>query len=117
MNQAGENFTKVEDLIRKSFPDPEAKAGAWKEVDKIVNHQLVKDILDQLPEDRREGFMELFIENPNDEEKISKYLKENEAKKGLAEILSGISEKLTEGIIEDKEITTEIHSEGKVSVK
>ncbi len=61
--------------------------------------------------------MEIFTENSNDGDKVSKYLKDNGIEDKIESLLSDISKELTNDLTPDKEIVSEIQSEGKVPVK
>lgn len=114
------NLDRVKELIAQICPDPEAKTETWKEVDRLVNYRFIKGVMDKLPEECHLEFMNIFVENPNDEEKIFGYLEgkvgEN-VRDDFKNLLKDVSTELVHDLMPDKEITKETHSEGKVPVK
>lgn len=116
---AGANNKKLEDLLKK-ISDPEVKEESWKQVDGILNYKFVAKVLGELPEEKHEEFMEIFIENPEDEEKIFGYLEENAGegiRKEMTKFMSDLSMELTRDLSPDKEVSVETSLEGKPPIK
>jgi hypothetical protein len=78
--------------------------------DEIVNHKVIEKILDSLPRESHEEFLELFHECPHDETAIFGYLKGKAGKdmKGeLKEELVNISSDILHGLRPEDEVTKE----------
>lgn len=116
---AGANNKKLEDLLKK-ISDSEVKEESWKQVDGILNYKFAAKVLGELPEEKHEEFMEIFIENPEDEEKIFGYLEENAGegiRKEMTKFMSDLSSEIVHDLSPDKEVSIETNLEGKPPIK
>lgn len=66
---------KIEKKIKKVAKTPEEKEELWLLVDEVVHHKALGCILDQLPRDKHEEFLEMFHKSPHNENLIMNYLK------------------------------------------
>jgi len=85
---------EVEFEIKKTASSKEEKEELWALVDEIVTHKVLEKVLDKLPREHHEEFLELFHKCPHDEVIIFGYLKEKTGKdieKELGQELKGIS--------------------------
>ena len=60
-------FEEVEAEIKKVAKTPEEKEELWREVDEIVHHRVMGCILDRLPREHHQEFLERFHKAPYDE--------------------------------------------------
>lgn len=116
-NPTEENFKKMDELLSKFFEDRDVKDQAKEEIQKVVDFKVVEGVMDNLPEEKHEEFMDLLVENQNDGEVVTKYLEEKGITKQVGAVLQRVSQDIVKDLEPDKETTTEIHSEGKVPVK
>ncbi|OGM75673.1 hypothetical protein A2210_02975 [Candidatus Woesebacteria bacterium RIFOXYA1_FULL_40_18] len=65
----------VEKEIKKVATSKEEKEELWGLVDEIMHHKVMGCILDKLPRDNHEEFLEMFHKHPHDETLID-YLQE-----------------------------------------
>lgn len=118
INPTEENFEKMDKLLTKFFEERDAKNQAENVIQSIIDFEVTKGILDNLPsKEERDKFMTKFTENPNDGEEVLKYLEEKGITKQVEAIYLKTSQKLVTDLRHDIEITTETLSEGKVPVK
>ncbi len=68
-------FETVEAEIKKASKTPEEKEELWKIVDDIVNHKALGFILDKLPIQNHDEFLEKFHQTPHSPD-LFDYLKE-----------------------------------------
>ena len=66
---------EVEIEIKKFATSREEKEELWGLVDEIVSHKVLEKVLDKLPREHHEEFLELFHKCPHDEVKIFGYLR------------------------------------------
>ena len=79
----------LEDLdrqIRKIAKAPEEREEIWHLIDEIIHHKALGCILDNLPREHHEEFLEMFHQSPHDEDLLFGYLKEKVGK-NVEEIL------------------------------
>ncbi len=69
------SLEEVEKEIKKVSASKEEKEELWQLVDEIMHHKVMGCILDKLPRDNHEEFLEMFHKHPHDEGLID-YLKE-----------------------------------------
>jgi hypothetical protein len=69
-------FEEIEVFIKESASSEEEREELWGLVDQVINHKVVEKILDRLPRDNHEEFLEIFHKCPHDEVYIFAYLKE-----------------------------------------
>lgn len=66
---------KVDHQIKKVAKSAEERQELWALVDEIVHHKVMGCILDRLPRESHEEFLEMFHARPHDEEYLFEYLK------------------------------------------
>lgn len=66
---------KVDRQIKKVAKTPEERDELWGLVDEIIHHKVVGCILDKLPRENHEEFLEMFHARPHDAEYLFGYLK------------------------------------------
>lgn len=66
---------KIDKEIRKVAKTADEREELWVLVDEIVHHKVMGCILDKLPRDNHEEFLEMYHKNPHDEELLFGYLK------------------------------------------
>jgi hypothetical protein len=69
------DFKKLDRAIKKIAKTKEEKEEIWVLVDEIVHHKAMGCILDKLHHHHHEEFLEMFHQNPHDEELLFSYLK------------------------------------------
>lgn len=67
---------KIDKEIRKIAKTSGEREELWGLVDEIVHHKVMGCILDKLPRDNHEEFLEMYHKSPHDEELLFGYLKE-----------------------------------------
>ncbi len=94
-------FEEIEAVIKSSAGTEEEKEELWSLVDEVVNHKVMEKILDRLPRENHEEFLELFHKCPHDEVAVFGYLKgktgkdiEKELQEELKDISSDILQEL-----------------------
>lgn len=87
----------VNSVIHESAQTNEEKQELWNLVDNLVNHKVMETILDNLPAEKRNVFLERFSLTPHDEA-IIHYLQEN-IKDDIEEIIKAEIEKLKKEIL------------------
>lgn len=65
----------VDKQIKKVAKTPEEREELWGLVDEIVHHKVMGCILDNLPREHHEEFLEMFHNSPHDEELLFGYLR------------------------------------------
>lgn len=70
---------KVEKLIKSTSMPIEEKEELWKIIDEIVHHRIIGCILENLPREAHEEFLDKFKNDPFDDELID-YLEEKSGK-------------------------------------
>lgn len=114
-NQTEQNFNNIEVFLKRVFLDPEERSEASSEIEEIVGLKIMEGILDQLPGEKHEEFMEIVISDSG-EGKLSKYLKENNIE--LEQKILETSQELMHDIENPgSEVATETQIEGKPPVK
>lgn len=66
---------EVEIEIKRRASSKEEKEELWGLVDEIINHKVLEKVLDKLPRENHEEFLELFHKSPYDTELIFGYLR------------------------------------------
>lgn len=66
---------KIDKEIRKVAKTPEEREELWALVDEIVHHKVLGCILDKLPRQHHEEFLDMYHKSPHDEELIIGYLR------------------------------------------
>jgi hypothetical protein len=66
---------EIERQIKKVAKTSEEKEELWALVDEIVHHKVMGCILDKLPKDNHEEFLQMFHKSPHDTELIFEYLR------------------------------------------
>ncbi len=69
----------LEDLdreIRKVAKTPEEREEIWHLIDEIIHHKAMGCILDNLPRNHHEEFLEMFGKSPHDEDLLFTYLQD-----------------------------------------
>lgn len=74
----------------------EEKEELWKIVDEIVHHKVMGCVLDELPSEHHEDFMQKFHKAPYDQELI-KYLQER-TKNDIVALITATTQKFVEDI-------------------
>jgi len=69
------DLKEVDSLIKKTAKTKEEREELWMLVDEIVHHKVFGCILDKLPRDNHEEFLEMFHKAPHDEELLFGYLR------------------------------------------
>lgn len=67
---------KIDKLIKKVAKTSEEREELWGLVDEIVHHRVMGCILDKLPREHHEEFLEMYHARPHDDEYLFGYLKE-----------------------------------------
>ncbi|HJY98591.1 MAG TPA: hypothetical protein VJ227_02675 [Patescibacteria group bacterium] len=67
---------KIDKEIRRIAKTQEDREEIWALVDEIVHHRVMGCILDKLPREHHEEFLEIYHKSPHDEELLFGYLKE-----------------------------------------
>lgn len=114
-NQTEDNLNKISTFLKDVYKDSEEKAEASRKIEEIIGMRIMGDVLDQLPPEKHEEFMEI-ITGEFSEEKLAKYLRNKKIniEGGLLEI----SQELIHDIVDpDKEIKIENQAEGKPPIK
>jgi len=91
-------FKKLDREIRKIAKTTEEREEIWALVDEIIHHKVVGCILDKLPRDNHEEFLEIFHKAPHDEELIFGYLK-TKVGPDIEETLKKEIEKISEELL------------------
>lgn len=66
---------KIDKEIKKVAKTSGEREELWGIVDEIVHHKVMGCILDRLPRDNHEEFLEMYHKSPHDEELLLGYLK------------------------------------------
>jgi hypothetical protein len=67
---------EIDKQIKKVAKTSEEREELWALVDEIVHHKVMGCILDKLPRENHEEFLQIFHKSPHDEELIFGYLKD-----------------------------------------
>ncbi len=67
---------EIDKEIKKVAKSQEEREELWALVDEIVHHKALGCILDKLPRDSHEEFLDMFHKAPHDEDLLLGYLKE-----------------------------------------
>lgn len=67
---------KLDREIKRIAKTREEREELWGLVDEIIHHKALGCILDRLPKDNHEEFLEMFHKSPYDEDLLIGYLKE-----------------------------------------
>lgn len=81
------NLDKLEKEIKKVAKTPEEREEIWHLVDEIIHHKALGCVLDHLPKDNHEEFIEMFTKAPHNESMIFDYLKDR-ISENIEEILA-----------------------------
>jgi hypothetical protein len=68
-------FKKIDKQIKSVAKNTTEREELWAIVDEIVHHKVVGCVLDKLPKENHEEFLEVFHNSPHDEEIVFGYLK------------------------------------------
>ena len=67
---------KIDKEIRKVAKTAEEREELWGIVDEIVHHKVIGCILDKLPRENHEEFLEIYHKSPHDSDVVFGYLRE-----------------------------------------
>ncbi len=70
------SLDKLDSEIKKIAKTQEEREELWLLVDEIIHHKVFEVILDKLPRDNHEEFLEMFHKAPHDENFLFGYLKQ-----------------------------------------
>lgn len=101
---------EVEVEIKKTASSKEEKEELWGLVDGIVTHKVIGKVLDKLPRENHEEFLEIFHKCPHDEEVIFGYLRKKTHKdieKELQRELENISSDILRELKPQDEVSRE----------
>jgi|SRR6185369_13654172 len=70
------SLDKLDREIKKIAKTQEEREELWLLVDEIIHHKVFEVILDKLPRDNHEEFLEMFHKAPHDEQFLFNYLKQ-----------------------------------------
>ena len=90
---------ELEHHIRQTTSSNEEKEELWNLIDEIVHHRIIGCILDNLPSDYHEDFLDKFHKFPHDEELIN-YLNDKSGKK-IEELIINEVESLNKELLEE----------------
>lgn len=76
----------VDKEIKKSAKTREEREELWGLVDEMVHHRALDTVLDRLPKEDHEEFLDYFHKKPNDEKFLIDYLK-NKIGQNIEELL------------------------------
>lgn len=82
-------FEEIDIVIKKTTQTKEEQEELWNLVDEIIHHRVVARILDHLPQEHHEEFLDKFHKRPHDEGLIT-YLNEKTQNDIESEIKSEI---------------------------
>ena len=97
---------EVEIEIKKSASSSEEREELWKLVDEIVTHKVLGKVLDKLPREHHEEFLELFHKCPHDEVRIFGYLR-SKAGDSIEEDLKNDLKNLGQDLLRELKLSTE----------
>ncbi len=80
------DLSEIDKKIKKVATSQIEREELWQLVDEIVHHKVMGCVLDNLPQDNHEEFLEMYHKNPHDEKSIFEYLK-NKVGKNMKEII------------------------------
>ena len=109
-------LSEVETFIKKNASSKEDKEEQWRLVDEIVTHKVVEKVLDRLPRDNHEEFLEIFHKCPHDEVYIFEYLNEKTGKDMEGELRKELEE-VGKEILREIGLHDEVSAETKISKK
>lgn len=92
---------KVDKEIKKVAKTKEEREELWALVDEIIHHKVMGCVLDKLPRDSHEEFLDIFERSPHDEQVIFDYLKKkvgDNIEEILEQELGGITKELLDTI-------------------
>ena len=110
------SLEEVEIEIRKNASSKEEREELWKLVDGIVNHKVMEKVLDNLPRDNHEEFLELFHKCPYDEQVIFGYLK-GKTMQDIEEVLRKDLENIGIDILKEIKPRHEVLAKTRISKK
>ena len=97
---------KIDKEIKKIAKTPEEREEIWALIDEIIHHKVMGCILDNLPRENHEEFLEMYHKAPHDEEFLFGYLR-SKANPKIEELIQQEVGKL------DTELLEEIHPHSK----
>lgn len=107
------DFGDLKILIAKTGSSGEEREELDALVDSTINPKVIKAVLDELPEDSHNGFLELFTLGPHDKDKIFGFIGE---KKGLD--IRQVEEMLRDKLIDVKnDLLKELNPQDEVSTE
>ena len=69
------DLKEVDKEIKKIAKTSEEREELWGLIDEIIHHKVMGCILDYLPKENHQEFLEMFHTHPNDEEYLFEYLR------------------------------------------
>ncbi len=97
------SLTQIEVLVKNSASSKEEQEELWHLVEDIVHHKVLHIILDHLPREHHNEFLEEFSKAPHDEMHIH-YLKDKTGK-DIEEVIKGEMEKLEKEVLQELNVT------------
>jgi hypothetical protein len=94
------DLKEVDKQIKKVAKTSEDREELWGLVDEIVHHKVMGCILDKLPRDNHEEFLQMFHKSPHDEELIFDYL-ESKIGQNVEELIKQEIGALSTDLLED----------------
>jgi hypothetical protein len=91
---------KIDKEIKKTSKSKEEREELWVLVDEIIHHKVIGCILDNLPRERHEEFLDLFYKSPHDEELLFTYLRK-EVGENIESIIKQEIESLSADLLHD----------------
>ncbi len=93
-------FKEIELVIKNSASSKEERDEMWMLVDEIINHKVIEKILDKLPRECHEEFLEIFHKSPHDEQIIFAYL-HGKTDENIEEILKQELKKISDDLLSE----------------
>lgn len=96
----------IDKEVKKIAKTPEEREEIWALIDEIIHHKVMGCVLDNLPRENHEEFLEMYHKSPHNEELLFGYLKSKASPK--------IEELIKEEIIQlENNLLNEIHPHSK----
>ena len=100
--EEGATIKEIEKQIKKVAKSATEREELWLLVDEIVHHKVMGCILDKLPHEHHEEFLQIFHKSPHDTELIFEYLR-IKAGHNVEESIKKEIDSLTSELISDLE--------------